>query len=65
MFEFKAKKVLVTYTSMKQSDPEKAKSFIFAWADEMNEISSMSGGGVEGFAGAIGGKKKKKKTIYR
>ena len=63
--EEEAKKVLVTYTSMKQSDPDKAKDFIIAWSDEMNEISSVSGGGVEGFAGAIGGRKKKKKTTYR
>ena len=48
---------------MKRDDANKASDFIRAWADEMNEVSSVSGGSIEGFAGPIG-RKKKKKTTY-
>ena len=45
-------------------DQKAALEFLLNWKDGMNEISAVSGGGMEGFAGPIG-KKRKKNTTYR
>jgi len=52
------------FMDLVDKDHKAALEFLMKWTEEMNEISSIAGGGVEGFAGPMG-KKKKKNTTYR
>ena len=52
------------FMDLADNDQAAALEFLMNWRQKTNEISAVAGGGVEGFAGPIG-KKKKKKTTYR
>ena len=50
------------FMNLVDTDEKEALQFLLNWEKDMNEISSMVGGSVEGYAGPFRGKKKKKKT---
>ena len=52
------------FMDLADNDHAAAIEFLMNWRKKTNEISAVAGGGMEGFAGPIG-KKKKKKTTYR
>ena len=50
------------FMDLVEKDPRAAIKFLVNYRNETNEVSSMVGGSVEGYAGPFRGKKKKKKT---
>ena len=50
------------FMDLVEKDPRAAIQFLVNYKSETNEVSSMVGGSVEGYAGPFTGKKKKKKT---
>ena len=50
------------FMDLVEEDPRAAIQFLVNYKSETNEVSSMVGGSVEGYAGPFRGKKKKKKT---
>ena len=50
------------FLDLAEEDPRAAIKFLMNYKNETNEVSSVVGGSVEGYAGPFTGKKKKKKT---